>query len=168
MNVIPVYDIEGELETAITTLLNAQIESISSQDSPTVNRSSNRVEVLVTLGSGKDRHLAPSELTGLEIDVEDAWDASVEIEVVTPDDANVHRTYRAYTRYVIARLPALINNQPAQPGGPPLLVNHVIGGPMYHKGSTPMLNPQKGFYVTRMSYGFFVSVHSAAWANLTQ
>lgn len=168
INVIPVYDIEGELEVAITTLLNAQLEALSSQDNPKMKRDGIRVEVFASLGNGKQGHLAPTELTGLEMEVEDTWETRIELEVVTPRVADIHRLYRAYTRYVISRLPALANNKPAVPGGPPLMVNHVICGPMYHRGSSPMFEPEKGFYHTRMNYEFFVSVHDAAWASLTQ
>jgi hypothetical protein len=163
MNPIPVYDIEGEIESAIVEIMNQQVESFSIQDNPAIRRPIGRLEVMVKLGAGKDRHLAISESTGLEIDVEDAWNAVAQVQAITKNDAATHRAYRSWARFVMARLPPLINT-----GKAPGLVNHVIYGPMYHQGSSVMYEPQKGYYHTMMQYGFFVSVHNAAWATLTQ
>lgn len=165
-NTLPVYDIEGELEQAIERIMNQKMVTITNQDPEQFQRANPRLEVQVGLGAGKERQIAPAELTLLPMDVEDVFECTIYCQIITGsnvddnDPIKSHRFYRAWTRYYMNILPSLINNQP---GG---IMNHWVGFPMYHKGSTPMWKPEDGRLRTDMTWGTFVGIHVQAWTNL--
>ncbi len=152
-----VYDIEGEIEKAITAILNATLLSISTQDKPALQRARGRAEVQCSLGSGL-MHLAPSEETALLCDVEDAWNLTTSLELISEADMAAHTTFRSAIRLTMFQLPPLINGV--------LILNHVIYGPMRHLGSTVVTKADGGYYVTKMNFACHVSIHTAAWQSL--
>lgn len=161
MSVETVYDIEGELENAISPLLSATISALTPQDDPAFQKDRPRVEVMVQLGAGKEKHMAlvdGGDGSGTQLR-EDAWSATLNVILLTGAEIDVHSSYRAFLRDKISNLPALINGI--------TLLNHVIYYPIRSLGTSPVLTPQEGTYKTIMNYAFDVSIHQDAWALLT-
>lgn len=152
-----VYDIEAAVEPAVTKLFEDKFAALSSQDPQVFQKERGRVEVSCRKGAGTG-HLAMTELTGLECEVEDAWKLAIEVALITAADMKVHGSYRAFVRYTAARLPVLVNGL--------LLMSHVIYGPMVSVGDSPLLQAQDGYYLTRLNYTSVVSVHPDTWATL--
>jgi hypothetical protein len=152
-----IWDVEGELEVAITKCFGDQFAALSAQDKPLFQKDRPRAEVEVILGAGQG-HYAMKEYTGLELDVEDSWDCSIQVEIVTPAAIAVQSQYRVQARAIMARLPALVNGS--------YLVNHVIYEHMRHMGSPILMyDPERSLYVTRLVYKTLVSVHTDTWAK---
>ena len=160
MSFADIWNIKKELETAISKVMSDAITTLTSQDQQTFQKARARVEIDFILGPGKDRHLAPSEITGLEDDVEDAWSGVVNLGVITAASADIHGQYESYCRYIMATLPSKINNV--------ILKNHVIYGPVEHQGSSPSYKPEESIFKTDMQFGLVVSIHASAWALLNQ
>ena len=162
MSVESVYNIEKELEDAVSTLFSDLLTTYTAQSPPEFQKARARVEVEAVLGAGKG-HLVQASQSGFSEDVEDAWDATVTVWLVTEADAVTHGSYRAQVRYWMAQLPSLIAT-----GNTTQLVNHCITGPMKHTGSSPTMEPEDGVFHTQMNYQTIVSVHQDAWAKLSQ
>lgn len=162
MSVADLYNFKAEIEPAIGRVLEANaIQFLDTQDPQAFQKPRARVEVMFILGAGKQEHLAMSEVTGLECDVEDAWDATVNLSLITASDPAIHGAYEAQIRYVMQRLPPLINGVV---GG---IMNHVVYGPVRHLASTETLKSEDGFYTTEMQFAFSVSIHETAWSLLS-
>lgn len=160
MSVESCYDIEGDLESAIGPILSATISALTPQDDPTFQKDRPRVEVMVQLGAGKSNHVQLiDDGTGTGQLREDAWDATLRVELLTGADIKIHSSYRAFLRDKISNMPALINGI--------TLMNHVIYYPIRSLGTSPVLTPQAGYYKTVMNYALVVSIHQDAWALLT-
>jgi hypothetical protein len=156
MNTSLIWDIEGEFDAATAALLDAQISTWSAQDKPVFQKGRDRVEVSSALGASNG-HLAISETTGLEQDVEDEWAIAIRIELVTNSDPVAHGACRAAVRSIMARLPFLLNGKG--------LVNHAITDRVKSTGCTPMLKPESGYYHTVMLYATVIGIHQDAWAK---
>jgi hypothetical protein len=150
-----IYGIEKTLEPAITKCLEDKFAAFSMQDPQTFQKERARFEVQVNLGAGKG-HWAMSETTGLQIDVEDAWDINILIAVLTEAGADAHNACLVFARGVMAQLPVFVNQL--------YITNHVIYEHMRHAGSAVLVQPQKDVYVTRLNYNTAISVHADAWA----
>lgn len=154
-----VWDIEGALEMAIVDLFANIITALSNQDPQKFDKDRCRVDIKVSLGTGNSKHLAMSETTGLECDVENAWAVNLRATLVTEADMAVHGPLRARVRHTMHRLPPLLNDTG--------LTNHVIYGPISHAGSSFVSEPTKGMYHTVMVFNAIVSIHEQAWQLIT-
>ena len=161
MSVQDVYDIEGDIEAAVSGVLNdAEVTGLTPQDDPTLQKARPRAEVEAILGAGKDAHmhdLSAEADADMEL-VEDAWNITLQVAVITDAEIEVHTSYRSTVRHLMATLPKRINGI--------TLLNHVAHGPVLHAGSSPMLKSDEGYYVTYSSFNFTISVQSDAWAKL--
>lgn len=156
MNITAVWDIEGALETACNALFADLMTALSTQDPQTFQKDWPRVEVVAQLGAGRGQ-LMPSEVTGLEMDVENCFRVNINADLITDADMVVHKNFRALVRHMLSRLPVLIN---------PRMIYHNIDGPMRPAGTTQILKPDEGTYITRLVYTCDVSVLESAWSAL--
>lgn len=161
MSVNDVYDIEGELELAVSAVLNAAgVTGLTTQDPQTFQKNRPRSEVMAILGAGKDGHMHDlSADTDVEINpVEDAWNISLRVAIITDAAIEGHTNYRSMVRYLMASIPGRINGIS--------LINHVAHGPVLHQSSTPILKTDEGYFVTRSEFNLTISVHQDAWPKL--
>jgi hypothetical protein len=154
-----VYDIEKAVEAAVTKLFEDRMTALSSQDAPEFQKPRGRVEVVCQKGAGTG-HLAMTELTGLECEVEDSWQMSIQLWLLTAADMQAHGESRAFVRYTAARLAPLVNGT--------LLTRHEIYGPMVSAGDSPTLKPEQGIFETALNYKTLVSIRPEAWALLKE
>lgn len=158
-----IWNIEAEVENAIEAVLNdngnAGVNVFTTQDAQPFQKPRGRAEVLCRKGESTG-HLAVSDLTGLEYEVEDAWDLEINVAAITQDDIAVHGQYRAYVRFMLARIPTLINT-----GAAPGLVYHFLTFPIISGGDSILFKPEKGKYQTHMVFNCKVSIHETAWAQ---
>jgi hypothetical protein len=155
-----VYSPEVELETAITGLLTDALLTLSTSDPQTFQKGRPRAEVVCQLGADRSAHLALSDFTGLNDDVEDSWAVIVTVDVITDAIIAPHDSCRALARLKMAQLPSLINGTS--------LFNHVAYGPIRHMSTNMLLDSAQGLYRSTMQYSFDISVHADAWAKLNE
>lgn len=156
MNITNVWDIEGALEVACDALFADLMTALSTQDPQTFQKDRPRVETVAQLGAGRGQ-LMPRELTGLEMEVENCFRVNINADLITDADMAVHKNFRALVRHTLSRLPVLLN---------PKLVYHNLDGPMRPAGTTQILKPDEGTYITRLVYTCDVAILQSAWAEL--
>lgn len=160
--ILDVFDVETEVENATEYVfknLSTYAPSIYTiLDPKTFQKERPRVEVLCRRGAGTDKHLVHTEITGLELEIEDCWDLEINAAVITDADITSLRQFSAVVRYIMARLPALINT-----GTAPGLVNHFLAHPIFSEGDSLIYKPEDGVYQTHMTFKTIVSIHQNAW-----
>jgi len=156
MNITAVWDIEGAIETACDAIFADLMTAISTQTGQEFQKDRPRVETVAQLGAGKGQ-LAIREMTGLEMDVENTFRVNINADLVTDADMDAHKNFRALIRHTFSRLPLLIN---------PAMSYHEIYGPMRPAGTSQIIKPDEGAYISRMSYSCDVSILKSAWAQL--
>lgn len=159
MSLIDVWDHKGELEKSLTTLFDGIVSAFSSQVPPQFQKNRPRVEFEVQIGGGK-RQWAPTELSGLETEVEHCFGVTIRALIVTEADMVTHTAFRCTVQHAMARLPALVNGV--------TLINHYLSPRMFFGGAVDYIAPEKGAYRTDITYSGDISVHADAWSKINQ
>jgi len=162
MELADLYDIETALEENIrTALIAAGFEKVFTRLNGVVDfqRDRPRLELKVSLGA-QNGHFALCDDGNERYD---QWAFSLEAEAVTSpentSDANVlHGVYRAQVRATFSTLAQASQRDTTN------FPNHAISQPLRETGTQHMLNPEKGYEASRLTFSGTVAIRAEAFS----
>lgn len=148
------YQIEGTLETAFSTLLTAQ--SVTNHVSrATASKTAPFVDVQVSLGEATGRFTKDND--GTLRDSSFAFTLALRVVTNRLDDATTHKTYRAKIRNVIAQYVDNVNGA---------LTYHAVAE-MHHVQSTPEIEDENDLDVSAMQFIGVIDIKNDSWPAAT-
>lgn len=180
MSVQDVYNFEKAIETGAAnlcvslglTVATSQGKHVLNQDGSysvtklNLQRDTPRVEIIFTRGgsAGKLAIVTPGD--DYVLHRQQAWIGNLDFSSVTAAKPDIHFSYVAVIRNLLATLPSQLNAVDGS-GKKIFLPNHHMHHPPVDAADTHRYDPESGFFVTTSRVSFQFSILHSAWALLT-
>ncbi len=160
------YEFEPRLAATLDCLFNnARVVPKSIRTAKQFQSDRPRVEATVVMGARFDNHYILDAGCRRR---ENGWDASLHLNVITWADYRIHYAYVAAVRELASRLDQLdltvaAPDWPADPKNPFVALDFHEISQLKTAGSTPLYEPEKGVYQTRLNFDFQIAILPDAW-----